>query len=191
MNLKLHHCRGQCYDGASVMSGCKSGLAKVLSDVEPRALFTHCYGHALNLGVGDMIRLSAIMQDALDVVAEISKMLKKSPKRDALFEKLKADIAPECPGFRVLCPTRWTVRAASLQRVLDNYQVLTAVWAEATQCKLDTEMKSRIIGVDTHMHKFEFLFGVSIGSCLLRHTDNLSRSLQQKSLSAAEGQRLA
>ena len=41
------------------------------------------------------------------------------------------------------------------------------------------------------MHTFDFLFGVSLGNLLLRHTDNLSKSLQKKSLSAAEGQRLA
>ena len=50
MNLKLQHCRGQCYDGASVMSGVKKGVAKILTDAEPRAVYTRCYGHALNLG---------------------------------------------------------------------------------------------------------------------------------------------
>ena len=52
-------------------------------------------------------------------------------------------------------------------------------------------MRARIIGVDSQMRSFEFLFGVSLGNLLLRHTDNLSKSLQAKSLSAAEGQRLA
>ena len=51
MNLKIEHCRGQCYDGASSMSGAKKGVAKVLFDEEPRAIFTHCYSHALNLAV--------------------------------------------------------------------------------------------------------------------------------------------
>lgn len=41
------------------------------------------------------------------------------------------------------------------------------------------------------MLRCNFLFGVSLGNLLLRHTDNLSISLQEKSLSAAEGQRLA
>lgn len=58
------------------------------------------------------------MKSALEVMAEISKVVKKSPKRDSLFEKLKFELAPDSPGFRVLCPTRWTVRAASLQSVL-------------------------------------------------------------------------
>ena len=191
MNIKLEHCRGQCYDGASTMSGAKKGVAKVIADKETRAIFTHCYGHALNLGVGDTIKQYQLMKSALDVMAEISKLIKKSPKRDSLFQKLKSDLAPDSPGFRVLCPTRWTVCAASLQSVLDNYNVLFGVWSEALSLRLDGEMKARIIGVDTQVHTFDFLFGISLGNLLLRHTDNLSKSLQQKSLSAAEGQRLA
>ena len=57
--------------------------------------------------------------------------------------------------------------------------------------KLDGEMRARIIGVDAQMHTFDFLFGVSLGCLLLHHTNNLSKSLQNKTLSAAEGQRLA
>ena len=64
-----------------------------------------------------------VKKTAFEIVAEVSKLIKKSPKSDAAFDKLKADLAPETPGFRVLCPTRWTVRAASLQSGIDNYQV--------------------------------------------------------------------
>lgn len=191
LNIKLENCRGQCYDGASTMSGAKKGVAKVIAIKESCAIFTHCYGHALNLGVGDTIKQCQLMKSALEVVAEISKLIKKSPKRDSLFQKLKSELAPDSPGFRVLCPTRWTVRASSLQSVLDNYEVLLGVWNEALSLQLDVEMRARITGVNTQMHTFDFLFGVSLGNLLLRHTDNLSKTLQHKSLSAAEGQRVA
>ena len=91
--------------------------------------------------------------------------------------------------LRVLCPTCWTVRAASLQSVTDNYEVLL-VWREALDDSLDGEMRTHIVGVDTQMMKFIFLFGVCLGSLILRHSDNLSKSLKHKMLSAAEGQRI-
>ena len=56
MNLSLNKARGQYYDGAAAMAGCRSGVAKMISDEEPRALFTHCYGHALNLACSDTVR---------------------------------------------------------------------------------------------------------------------------------------
>ena len=48
MNISITKFRGQCYDGASSMSGHQSGVAAVLQSEEPRAVFTHCYGHALS-----------------------------------------------------------------------------------------------------------------------------------------------
>ena len=56
LNLKMELCQGQCYDGASVMSSTKSGVAATISSEKPRAVFTHCYGHSLNLAVGDTVR---------------------------------------------------------------------------------------------------------------------------------------
>ena len=143
----------------SSMSDAKKGVAKILRDEEPRAIFTHCYGHALNLAVGDCVKQCDVMKIAFEIVAEVSKLIKKSPKRDAAFEKLKADLAPETPGFRVLCPTLWNVRAASQQSVIDNYEVLLLVWQEALVGSLDGEMRAHIIGVETQMMKFNFLFG--------------------------------
>jgi len=73
--------------------------------------------------------------------------------------------------------------------VLDNFEVLLCVWEEAQCALLDREMRARIVGVNAQMQTFDFLFGVSLGN--LRRTDNLSKTLQLKSISAAEGQRLA
>ena len=56
MNLSIHSLRWQCYDGCSTMSGGKMGVAKRISDEEPRAVFTHCYGHSLNLAASDAVK---------------------------------------------------------------------------------------------------------------------------------------
>ena len=96
----------------------------------------------MNLAVGDTVKQSKIMRDALDTTYEMSKLVKFSPKRDSLFEKLKQELAPDTPGFRTLCPTRWTVRADSLQSVLDNYEVLQDLWEEK-QKKKKTEKKDK------------------------------------------------
>ena len=72
LNLKLKYCRGQCYDGASNMTGVRTGVAKQLTDEEPRAILTHCYGHALNLAVGDIVKKCKLMRSCLDAVFEIT-----------------------------------------------------------------------------------------------------------------------
>ena len=49
MKAKNADCRGQCYDGASNMHGARKGVAAIITQEESRALYTHCYDHALNL----------------------------------------------------------------------------------------------------------------------------------------------
>ena len=69
-------------------------------------------------------------------------------------------------------------------------QVLLGVWEESKASSIDSEIRARIIGVETQMENFDF-FGLLLASLLLRHSDNLSKTLQHESLSAAEGQHIA
>ncbi len=47
-------------------------------------------------------------------------------------------------------------------------------------------MKATILGVQAQMKKCDLLFGVSLGLHLLRHTDNLSKTMQKEDMCAAE-----
>ncbi len=113
-NLSISKLRGQCYDGASSMCGSKNGVATQIAKEEPRALYTHCYGHSLNLACSDTIKQSKIIRNSLDSVLEITKLVKKSPRRESILLDLKQKLSVESPGIRVLCPTRWTVCADTL-----------------------------------------------------------------------------
>ena len=74
-NLPLNRCRGQSYDGASTMSGHRTGVCTQIQKKEPRAMFIHCMGHSLNLAVQDTCRSIQVISAALDVVLELSKIL--------------------------------------------------------------------------------------------------------------------
>ena len=194
-NLPISKLRGQCYDGASAMRGVRSGVPKQICDEEPRALYTHCYGHSINLAVNDAMKLCKQLKMALEVTHEVMKLIKYSPRREEIFKNLKTaydhTIQHITPGIRVLCPTRWTVCADALTSILENYQILQTTWEQATEVSTDTEIKARILGVSTQMSKFDFLFGIVLGQLILGHSDNLSKTLQKKTCSAAEGQDVA
>ena len=117
MNLSLDKARGQCYDGAAAMAGCRSGVAKRILDEEPRAIYIHCYGHALDLAISDTVKKCDCLNNALSDTHDITKLIKSSPQREARFLNIKESVASSVPGIRILCPTRWTIRAASLQSV--------------------------------------------------------------------------
>ena len=193
--LSINDCRGQCYDGAAcaVMQGCRKGLAVKILQEEPRALYTHCYGHSLNLACQDVIRSIKSLKNALDVVFELSKLLKFSSKRmHSIYKNIHAEVAPEQPGFRTLCPTRWTVRSSSLDSILKNYAVIQASLEKFASAAIrNPEMSARCTGISAQFEQFDFLFGVFLGEKILSLADNLSKALQGKSISAVQGQHMA
>ena len=75
-----------------------------------------------------------------------------------------------------------------MKSIVYNYNVLNELWAESLEHVKDTEMKARIQGVAAQMVKFDYFFGISLGQLILQHSDNLSKTLQEVDMSAAEGQ---
>ena len=183
--------RGQCYDGCSTMAGAKAGVATKVELIEPRAVFTHCFGHALNLGVADTIKQTLAMKECLDTCFEVVKLIKFSPKREALLRELKEEISSEAPGVRTLCPTRCIVCAESLSSIAANYNNIQSLWEVAVSSASNTEMKARIQGVQSQMKTFKFLFNLILSELILWHTDKLSQTLQQPQLSSVEGHGVA
>ena len=55
----------------------------------------------------------------------------------------------------------------------------------------DTELESRITGVATQMETFDYLYGFMLGKMILGHSVNLSRTMQERNTSVAEGQEVA
>ena len=131
----------------------------------------------------------------METAFEITKLIKFSPKRNAAFERIKAEPKEEESGIgvgiRTFCPTKWTVRGNAIESILENYQVLNQLWEECLDTRLDPDVKGRIIGVKSQMAHYNLLFGLKLCERVLKITDNLSKTLQMQSLSAAESHYLA
>ena len=61
----------------------------------------------------------------------------------------------------------------------------------ASPTRLDPDVKARIIGVQLQMSTFNLLFGLKLCERILKMTDNLSKTLQKGTLSAANAQHIA
>ncbi len=53
--------------------------------------------------------------------------VRRSPKRLNIAEKLSYDLSISSSQLKLLCPTRWTVRASSMNSLLTNYQLVKSV----------------------------------------------------------------
>ena len=147
-------------------------------------------GHSLNLAVQDTCRSVPVISEALDTVLELSKIFKYSAKKKSMLLQLKSELAPDSPGLKPLCPTRWTVRAESLLSVLTNYVVIQSVLEEIVdEYRGNAEATASARGVHAVMEKFSFLFGVTLAEKVFSLTDRLSRALQAKRVFAVEGKK--
>ena len=63
-------------------------MAAQIERVQPKAIETHCHGHSLNLSVKDAAKSNRLINNVLDIVVEITKLIKFSPKT-AIFRSSK------------------------------------------------------------------------------------------------------
>ena len=68
-------------------------VASEIKAIEPTALNVQCFAHSLNLEVADTLKSIKLMSDTLDHCLEISKLIKASSRRDAIFSKLNEEKA--------------------------------------------------------------------------------------------------
>ena len=183
--LQLSQCRGQAYDGASNMSGHLNGVASRIQKEQPNALYTHCVAHCLNLCLQDCGKNCSFIRDALGLASELAALIRASPKRLALFRHLRDQLSPGSPGLKPLCPTRWTVRTASVDAILKNYNViceeLDLIGAESRG-----DSSTKALGLLAIMEKFATYFGLKLSFLIFGATEQLSSTLQYKNINAQE-----
>ena len=99
--------------------------------------------------MADAVKSVKCIGDALEVVREIGKLVKKSSQRDTKLERSGQKL--KMTHVHDLCPTRWTVRGEALAATLNNYSELIDLWDWSLTIPIDTEMKTRIRGVQAMM----------------------------------------
>ena len=96
INQKLQQCgievanmRGQCYDGASNMSGVHTDLQARIKALSPSALYTHCYAHVLNLVIVDTMSNNRIARDFFGTQQNLYVFIAICTKRHAAVKGTK------------------------------------------------------------------------------------------------------
>ena len=86
LDLPIEDCRGQGYDGAGSVAGCVKGLAARILRLNPKALYTHCYSHRLNLSICDSLSIIEVKK-MLKHVKEVTNFINISQTRNMPFEE--------------------------------------------------------------------------------------------------------
>ena len=92
------------------------------------------------------------------------KLIKFSPKRNALFDTIKSQSYPETNTLKPLCPTRWTVRSGAINAVLENYNALLTTLEEIHSTGRD-KYAMNAGGFATQLQLFSTFWGLKL--CML------------------------
>lgn len=179
------NCVAQCYDGASVMSGCFSGVQARLREKIPHAVYIHCHAHRLNLVLGDCIKNTTGLSSFFSVVNTLYTFITNSNTRNQLFiEAQKAEnlkvLTLERPAI-----TRWSYYYRSVSKVKLRYGSLLAVLHRVSESS-DSEAAAEAKGLYTKLLSFKFVMNLHIVEQVLGVTNSLSDQLQAKELLLSE-----
>ena len=143
------------------MSGVHNGVAANILRKQKKAYFVHCNAHSLDLALQDLTKESVAINVALNITKDIVNFVRRSPKRLYIAEKLSFDLSINSSRLKPLCPTRWTVRASSMNSLLVNYQLVKSVMQELLEQKGDSGIKAA--GWLNQMQNFQTFFGLKLG----------------------------
>ena len=111
LQLQTQFLCGQAYDGAGAMAGKSKGASAVILSKYPKALYTHCASHRLNLCVVNSCSIQEV-SNMMQTADKISRFFSNSPKRQLHLESWIDSTIPgeQRKKLKELCRTRWVQR---------------------------------------------------------------------------------
>jgi len=179
-NLPLQNIVGQCYDGASNMSGQYQGLQALIKEkAGNRAMFVHCHAHILNLVVCDSAEGSILARDTFSVLRRLYAFFSTSPKRHAVYVRNIKLTCNDVVGRKLLqlsSATRWTARSDNLEAVHNCLPAIIESLREIEQWDSDA-------GVLLHsIMNFNFVLAVAVLHRVLVLCRTVSEYLQSSDM---------
>jgi hypothetical protein len=183
LGIVINKMHGQAYDGASNMSGKFKGVAARFQEEEPKALYTHCHAHLLDLAVMRFCEEIRQLRNCLSIVNNLYNIINASASRFSIFESIcRQNGETKMKRLVSLSRTRWTVRHRAICAILDQlpevYETLEVIANDTTNSKVAAEAD----GLAKQISTFEFLFSMKLLHNVLSQTDVLSKELQSESL---------
>ena len=162
------------------MSGKYKGCAAVLERKYPKAKYTHCCSHVLNLAVVKACDLIQV-QNLFDVITKVFKFFDNHPKRQYTLDQF-------CEGLpskvKSLCKTKWLQRVEAFHIFMDLYDSIVKAFDHVISNSDDWSRDSIIdaVALSKAILNFEFLITLHVVERYMSFTESLTRSLQARAL---------
>ena len=168
--IEISNLRGQCYDGASNVSGVHSGLQARIKELSPSALFTHCYAHVLNLVIVDTMNNNRTAKDFFGTLQNLYVFIETCPKRHAVYleQQRKVNLAASEEErnreyvLKRLSDTRWACRADSIKAFHHIIKAVIATLEDIRENEKKANISAEAKGLLQDIKEFEFILVLEV-----------------------------
>ncbi|KMQ84012.1 zinc finger mym-type protein 1-like protein, partial [Lasius niger] len=187
LQLPITNLRGQTYDGAPTMSGCKGGVQALIKEKQPLALFVHCGAHCVNLVTKDVCEVSNTVRNSMQWAPELGVLFNRSAKAKTQFTKIK-EAENEGPvtnmaKIKPLCPTRWIYRLSQIVDILKNYSSVLDTLEEMS--KDNSTNSASASGLLKLFQSGTTVLGLLMAKDIIAQLEIFNKSLQSRQLSVS------
>lgn len=191
LGLNINKCRGQGYDGASVMSGAHSGVQTRIKHIVPSAKYVHCCSHNLNLVISDAAKCHNKVKKIFETVQNVFNFFASSAPRWALLA-LGQHFGDTVQNkvLKKVCPTKWEARHDAVfslkERFIDVLKALTCM----TLTSKKTIERTLASGLKSKIENFEFVLILCTWEPILRSLRVISKKLQNVDMNLEEASKM-
>ena len=180
-DLKIDDVRGQGYDNGSNMKGKHKGVQKRFLEINPRAFYTPCSCHSLNLALCDMARTSSKGISFFGIIQRTYNFFSASNKHWKIFEDHVDGLT-----LKSFSNTRWESHVESVKEIRFQAPKIMNALVYIAENSVDPQEQSKaecLVTSETHgIGSFEFLVSLVIWYNLLSVVNILSKSLQSEDM---------
>ncbi|XP_052626970.1 uncharacterized protein LOC128133536 [Lactuca sativa] len=178
IGLDINDVRGQGYDNGSNMKGKHQGVQKRLLDINPRAFYTPCGCHSLNLVICDMANSCEKASEFFGVIQRIYSIFASSTQRWKILQDNISNLT-----LKSLSQTRWESRVESVKAIRFQAPQLRKALLQLSKNCGDPKIKSEAKCLATYeLENYEFLLGMIIWYDVLFAINIVSKSLQSNDM---------
>ena len=183
MDIDINNCVSQCYDGASVMSGCNTGVQTRVNDINPAAIYIHCHAHQLNLVLVDSCKKLDHASAFFSLLECVYVYMSSSVPHSVFINKQRQLGFTRLVQLKQLSDTRWSCRYTSIQAVTSTLPAIVSTLEELAEDSNTRSVQAR--GLLHQMKSFSFFLSLVLFEKIFGMTNNLSNLLQAEHLNYA------
>ncbi len=185
--------RGQAYDGAGAMAGQTKAVAARICAQYPKASYSHCASHRLNLCIVKSCSIREV-SNMMQTADSICRFFNYSPKRQLALERWIDDVLPgeKRHKLKELCRTRWVERHEAFEIFLDLFLPTVSCLEEIAQAPgtaWNRETRHDAQSFLVAISQFTFIVALVLTQKVLAYTKALSVKLQGRYVDVAYAHR--